>query len=143
MRRIFKLLFRFGLLLLVLIQFVPYGRDHKAPLRITEPKWDAPRTRELAVRACFDCHSNMTKWPWYSWVAPASWLVAHDVAEGREHLNFSEFDRRQRNADECADQIRSGEMPPWQYLPLHQEARLSDVEREELARGFERMFSKD
>ncbi|HTF87881.1 MAG TPA: heme-binding domain-containing protein [Planctomycetota bacterium] len=129
------------LALLVLIQLVPYGRDHSAPPGDTEPKWDSPRTRELAVQAgCFDCHSNHTHWPWYSWVAPMSWLVAQDVEDGREQLNFSQFDKRQRNADECADQVRSGEMPLWQYKLAHAGARLSDAEREELAAGLEATF---
>ncbi len=127
--------------LFVLIQLAPYGRDHRAGTGNVEPKWDSPRTRELAVRACFDCHSNQTQWPWYSWVAPISWLVYHDVVEGREHLNFSEFDARQRNAEECEDQIRSGEMPLWIYTVMHSEARLAQAESEELAAGLERMFN--
>lgn len=143
MRRILKRAFYAGLVLYGLIQLVPYGRDRTARLVIVEPAWDSTRTRELAKRACFDCHSNETQWPWYAWIAPVSWLVQYDVNEGREHLNFSEFDKRQRNADESADQVRSGEMPPWQYLPLHPAARLSDVEREELARGLESTFTKD
>jgi hypothetical protein len=134
---------RIGLALLalfVLIQFVPYGRDHDAPVGNTEPKWDAPRTRELAVRACFDCHSNLTKWPWYSSIAPVSWLVQQDVDEGREHLNFSEFDKRQSHAEDAAEELTSGEMPLPIYLRMHPEAQLSDAEREELAAGFERTF---
>jgi hypothetical protein len=59
-----------------------YGRDHSNPPVRIEPRWDRARTRELAVRACFDCHSNQTRWPWYSHVAPISWLVQHDVEEG-------------------------------------------------------------
>ena len=129
-----------GLVLLGLMQFVPYGRNHAVRSLSVEPKWDAPRTRELSERACFDCHSNRTHWPWYAWIAPASWLMQHDVDEGREHLDFTQFDQRQRNSDECADQVRSGEMPPWQYKPLHPKARLSDAEREELALGLERTF---
>ena len=138
-----KRLLQIGLLAFLLIQLVPYGRDREAPLRIVEPKWDSPRTRELARRACFDCHSNQTRWPWYAWIAPGSWLMQNDVEEGRDHLNFSEFDQRQRNADEAADQVRSGEMPLWQYTLLHPEARLSDTEAEELARGLERTFSDE
>ncbi len=143
MKRFLKRLLSVLVLLLALVQFVPYGRSHAARASAQEPKWDSPRTRELAARACFDCHSNQTHWPWYSWVAPASWLMQNDVDEGRKHLDFSAFDQRQRNAGECADQLRSGEMPPWQYKPLHPKARLSDAEREELARGFERTFGGD
>ena len=60
----------------LLIQLVPFGRDHTNPPVVQEPKWDSPATRELAKRACFDCHSNETVWPWYSNIAPVSWLVA-------------------------------------------------------------------
>ena len=60
----------------LLIQLVPFGRDHTNPPVVQEPNWDSPATRELAQRACFDCHSNETVWPWYSNIAPVSWLVA-------------------------------------------------------------------
>jgi hypothetical protein len=128
------------LALFVLIQLAPHGRDHSVPPGNSEPKWDSPRTRELAVRACFDCHSNQTHWPWYSWVAPVSWLVFNDVRDGRQKLNFSEFDRRQRNSDEASDQVRSSEMPLPKYTWLHAGARLSDAERDELADGLDKMF---
>lgn len=73
-----------GLLgLLLAIQLVPYGRDHSNPPGRTEPSWDSPATRELARRACFDCHSNETEWPAYASIAPASWLAQYDVDEGR------------------------------------------------------------
>jgi hypothetical protein len=78
------------LVLAVLIQFVPYGRNHTNPAVIMEPTWDSPQTRQLAVRACYDCHSNETAWPWYTNVAPVSWLTQHDVDDGRHKLNFSE-----------------------------------------------------
>jgi hypothetical protein len=67
-------------LLVALIQAVPYGRAHSNPPVVSEPAWDSPRARELAVRACFDCHSNETVWPWYSNIAPVSWLIQSDVA---------------------------------------------------------------
>src|SRR5688572_25353985 len=75
-----------------LMQLIPYGRTHSNPPTIAEPKWDSPRTRELAVRACFDCHSNHTKWPWYANVAPMSWAVQFDVEVAREVVNYSEWD---------------------------------------------------
>ncbi len=129
--------------LFVLIQAVPYGREHSNPPVAKEPAWDSPRTRELVVRACFDCHSNETRWPWYSHVAPFSWLVTHDVTEGREKLNFSEFDRRQRKAREAAEEVREGEMPLWTYLLAHSEARLSDAEKADLIRGLEATFGAE
>lgn len=123
--------------LLVVIQLVPYGRDHANPPVTAEPAWDSPETRALAVAACFDCHSNETVWPWYSNVAPVSWLVQRDVDEGREKLNFSEWGRPQE-ADEAGETVREGEMPPRQYLITHPEARLSDVELATLAAGLDR-----
>lgn len=124
----------------VLIQVVPYGRSHTNPPVTGEPAWDSPRTRELAKRACFDCHSNETVWPWYSWVAPVSWLVQSDVEEGREHMNLSEFDKGQRHADDAAEEVEDGEMPPATYLLSHGDARLSDAERAELIRGLKATF---
>jgi len=120
---------------LVALQLVPYGRDHSNPPLVGEPKWSSPRVRELAKRACFDCHSNETVWPWYSHLAPVSWLVQRDVDEGREHLNFSTFTADPGDADEAAELVQSGEMPPWFYLPLHTEARLSEAETRELIDG--------
>ena len=67
----------------LLMQFVPYGRNHSNPPVISEPHWDSPQTRELAVDACFDCHSNETNWPWYSNIAPVSWMVQRHTDEGR------------------------------------------------------------
>ena len=68
------------------IQFVPYGKEHKNPEVLSVPQWDSPETKEFFNRACADCHSNETKWPWYSNIAPISWLVTHDVNKGREHF---------------------------------------------------------
>jgi hypothetical protein len=120
---------------LALVQLVPYGRAHTNPPVVREPSWDSPRTRELAVRACFDCHSNETRWPWYSHVAPISWLVQRDVDEGREALNFSRFDQPQKEAGEAAEETVEGSMPPWFYLPTHPTARLTAAEQQELVRG--------
>lgn len=119
----------------LVIQVVPYGRDHHNPPVVAEPRWNSSTTRELAVRACFDCHSNQTQWPWYSNVAPMSWLVQSHVEEGRRELNFSVWS--QGEGDEAAEAVRDGEMPPRSYTLLHPEARLTDAEREQLARGLD------
>ena len=113
------------------IQLVPYGRGHTNPPVLAEPAWDSPQTRMLAVRACFDWHSNETVWPWYSNIAPLSWLVQRDVDEGRRKTNFSESNRPQKNARESAETVQKGTMPPW-YYPW---ARLSPAERHELIQG--------
>ncbi|HSG13793.1 MAG TPA: heme-binding domain-containing protein [Gaiellaceae bacterium] len=130
--------------LFVLIQIVPYGRDHTNPPVTQEVKWDSARTRDLAVGACYDCHSNLTTWPWYSNVAPMSWLIQKDVDEGREILNFTEWNRPQESeSDEIVEVVREGEMPPWQYEPLHPAGRLSSSEQGELALGLERTLAAD
>lgn len=131
------------IVLLVVIQLVPYGRQHTNPPVRAEPAWDSPRTRELAVRACFDCHSNETVWPWYSNVAPVSWLVQYDVDKGRRELNYSEWDRRQEEAGESAETVQKGSMPPAYYVWLHPEARLTAAERAELIAGLQATFGTE
>jgi hypothetical protein len=126
----------------LVVQLIPYGRDHTNPPVVTEPQWDSPQTRDLAVRACFDCHSNETEWPWYSDIAPMSWLVQRDVDEGREELNFSEWGREQE-VDEAAETVRDGSMPPNTYLLTHPTARLTELELAELAAGLSVMFGKE
>ena len=124
------------LVFFIIIQLIPFGRQHSNPPVIQEPKWDSPQTRELAQRACFDCHSNETVWLWYSNIAPVSWLVQRDVNEGREKLNFSDWGRA-REKDEIIEVIQEGEMPMPIYLIMHPEARLSAAEKEALISGLQ------
>jgi len=119
----------------VLIQLIPYGRTHTNPPEMKEPPWNAPATRELIHRACFDCHSNQTTWPWYSNIAPMSWLVQRDVNGGRSHLNFTEWDRLQSHAKDVAEEVTKGDMPPWFYVPMHSMAKLSSTEKQSLVDG--------
>ena len=134
----FKKVIGFGLLgvivLALLIQLVPYGKNHVNPPVVQEPAWDSPATRALAQRACFDCHSNETVWPWYSNIAPVSWLVARDTFEGRDKLNFSEW-TGWGDPEEFGQVIGEGEMPMPIYLVMHPAARLTTAERELLIRG--------
>ena len=125
-----------GLLVLFLLaQAVPYGRSHTNPPVAQEPKWDSPQTRTLAARACFDCHSNLTKWRWYSNIAPVSWLIQRDVDGGRSQFNFSEWNKPQDvSAGDLADAIRGG-MPPWFYVIAHPSAKLSGSEKNALIQG--------
>ena len=122
---------------LVVAQVIPYGRNHENPPVAAEPSWDHPSTRALAARACFDCHSNETRWPWYSYVAPTSWLVQSHVNEGRRVLNFSQWNARYKEAHEASETVREGTMPPRSYLLLHPEARLQPAESNALARGLD------
>ena len=127
-----------------LIQLVPYGRDHANPPVTQEVRWDSARTRELALGACYDCHSSLTVWPWYTNVAPASWLIFDDVQGGRETLDFSEWDRPQEaETSDIVEVVRDGSMPPFQYKPLHPAGRLTTTERDELAQGLERTLAAD
>lgn len=127
----------------VLIQLVPYGRNHTNPPVRAEPTWSAPDIRALAVRACYDCHSNETRWPWYSHMAPVSWLVQRDVEEGRRALNYSEWTRPQPEAAESAEETAEGEMPPAAYLLIHPEARLSAADRDRFVQGLKATFGGD
>jgi mono/diheme cytochrome c family protein len=122
------------------IQLVPYGRDHANPPVIAEPAWDSPTTRQLAVAACFDCHSNETVWPWYSNIAPISWRLQNHVTEGRDVLNFSEWGTGEQETDEIVEVVREGEMPPWDYLLSHAEARLSAADTQTLIDGLGATF---
>ncbi len=98
-----------------------------------------PEVEAILRRACYDCHSNETVWPWYSHLAPVSWLLHRDVVEGRRHVNFSEWntvpaDKRARRIKNVAQQAKQGDMPPWFYLPMHPKAHLSDEDRAVLQR---------
>ena len=120
------------------IQLVPYGRNHANPPVVREPAWDSPTTRDLAKKACFDCHSNETTWPWYSKIAPLSWLVYRDVVEGRKELNFSDWRDGSRKSEQSAEivkEVLEGEMPPLQYYIAHPEAKLDDRSKKQLIDG--------
>lgn len=128
----------------IVMQLIPYGRSHVNPPVQAEPPWDSPRTRELFFRACADCHSNETAWPWYSRIAPVSWLIEWDVRNGRKEFNVSEWGRPEENeGHEAAKTIRSGEMPPWFYTIPHPEARLLAGERTELINGMRATFGEE
>ncbi len=121
----------------LLIQFLPYGHDHTNPPVTAEPQWDSPQTRDLAVRACYDCHSNQSAWPWFSNIAPVSWLIQHDVEQGRARLNFSQWNLPQREADGVAGQVQRGQMPQWYYALLHPAANLTPAEKQALIQGLQ------
>lgn len=137
-RRIARRVLAAGLLVLGAIQFVPFGRAHTNPQATARIPWDSPRTEALVRGACFDCHSHETRWPWYSHIAPVSWLVESDVLEGRQELNFSVG--KLDELHEASEMVREGDMPPWFYRPLHAGARLSTTEKDELIAGLAATF---
>jgi len=133
---IFLLILAFAVFIAVAIQFVPYGRNHTNPPVLAESQWDSPATRQLFFRTCGDCHSNETVWPWYANVAPVSWLIQRDVNEGRSKFNVSEWGRPGENeAEDAAELVQNGEMPPPIYLVMHHGARLSAAEKNALIQG--------
>ena len=113
-------------LLVIAIQFIPVDRDNPpATARIGGPG----AVVAILERSCYDCHSNETRWPWYSRVAPVSWVIARDVREGREQLNFSrwaEYTQKEkaRHSDEILDEVSKGGMPLKAYVLLHREAKM-------------------
>ncbi len=129
--------------LFVLAQLVPVWLLQTNPPVSGQPAWDSARTATLVRDACYDCHSNATTWPWYSHVAPVSWLVTYDVVRGRNRLNFTEwkagvgFGGRSpaRQASRAAEAVTRGNMPPSYYVLMHPKASLSTAERQELAAG--------
>jgi mono/diheme cytochrome c family protein len=130
-----------ALALFLLIQLVPYGRAHTNPVPVASPRWDSPRTERLFADACGSCHSYETGWPWYSNVAPVSWLVQSDVDGGRESLDVSRWKDPQPPLDEILEVIDSGEMPPLQFRAIHGEARLSSSENQALMDGLRRTWA--
>ena len=133
--KIFAILFAGLLVLLLLAQLVPYGRDHTNPAVLAEPAWDSPRTRQLFMQTCGDCHSNETVWPWYSNLAPISWMLYRHVDEGRSKFNVSAWGYQENEAEESVELYVHGEMPPKSYLPAHPEARLNEADRQALIDG--------
>jgi hypothetical protein len=131
MRRIIKRLLLALAVVVVVAQFIPAERTNPP----VESELQAPpAVQAILRRACYDCHSNQTSWPWYSYVAPASWLVTHDVSEGRDHLNFSSWGRlRPRRRAQLVtaiwDEVEAGRMPLRQYLLAHPAARLDGEDR--------------
>jgi hypothetical protein len=134
MKRI-KTIAKWGLPTLVIalaaIQLVPVDRTNP-PVETEVPA--TPDQRVVLRRACYDCHSNETVWPWYSRIAPVSFLVAHHVHDGRRELNLSTWNRytpeqQLKKLKKSEDEVAEGEMPMWIYLPMHPQARLSAEDR--------------
>jgi Haem-binding domain len=129
-----RLLRRLAIVLLVLFVLAQFVRPAKTNPP-SNPSWNlmtkAPRdVAQIFDRSCRDCHSNETRWPAYSHVAPMSWLVGYDVREGRDHFNYSEWasidsDDQDKLLGAVCNLTKRGRMPQWQYLLLHRDAKLS------------------
>ena len=96
-----------------------------------------PLVAAMLHAACYDCHSDETRWPWYSHIAPVSWLVANDVKDGRERMNFSDWprelpERAAKRLERISEEVGYRDMPPAKYTLLHPEARLTAAQRKTL-----------
>ncbi len=126
------------LLVLVGIQFIPMNVPAEVPTK-AEDELQAPEdVMAVLKRSCFDCHSNHTKFPWYSNIAPASWFTKMHVKEGREHMNFSTWasyddEKKLKYLEKIPKAIKS-KMPLPSYLLIHQDAKLSDADKELLTK---------
>jgi hypothetical protein len=120
------------------IQLVPYGWSHSNPPVTADAPWPSAESERVARAACYDCHSNETHYPIYAYVAPMSWLVRHDIDDGRRKLNFSTWGQ-DTDIHDAADVVRDGSMPPKQFTILHPGARLSAEEKAALIAALERM----
>lgn len=138
--RIFKLLAAAVFIGMIVIQFIPSSFQRTNPPVTGEPPWSSPGTRATFMTACGDCHSNETVYPWYSRIAPVSWLVEKDVREGRRHFNISEWDRTARGGEDAAEEVQKGSMPVGPYLLLHPDANLNAAQKKIFVDGLMKTF---
>lgn len=134
----------------ILIQFFPIDKNNPAPT----PKMDfltikntPESTANLVRTGCYDCHSNESKYPWYSNVQPFAWFLKDHIEEGRKELNFSTFatyepKRQAHKLSEAAEQIEKGEMPLDSYVMIHSDAKFSAAQNEQLIKYFRMVESE-
>jgi hypothetical protein len=140
MKQTLKWIFGVGVVTFALLQFASPTRTNPPVMAghdFMATNAPPPKIAAILRVSCYDCHSHETRWPWYSHVAPVSWLVASDVKEGRRHLNFSDWpvdnpDRAARWLGNMSEQLGYKEMPPLQYTLIHADARLTAAAREQL-----------
>jgi hypothetical protein len=132
------------LVVLIAIQFIridktkPETKKSEDFIVMTNPPADVAT---LLKSACYDCHSHETNYPWYTNIAPFSFMIEHHIEEGREHLNFSKwgtYDTRKaiHKLEECAEEIEENKMPMESYTKMHKEANLTEAQKERLVIWF-------
>jgi len=127
---------------IIVLQLIPVNQTNPAVIQTAELP---PEVQDILVESCFDCHSNETEWPWYSRIAPGSFLITRDVIQGRKRLNFSDFSNMDANdssdvANEIVEMLEEGKMPLLPYLLLHPDASLSDSESATLIAWAESLY---
>ncbi len=146
MKKILKRGFFLAVIAFIAIQFINRP-DKTVAMELSQDdvtkKINVPdNVHGILKRACYDCHSGQTKWPWYSSVAPVSWLVADDVVEGRKKMNFSEWgkipqSKQELRLEDICEEIKTDEMPLPKYLILHSNAKLTDADKDILCKWAE------
>lgn len=138
-----------AIVLFGVIQLIPVNRTN--PPVVDKVVFSDPATERIAQIACYDCHTNDNTWPWYSYVAPVSWVVVDHVNEGRSELNFSdvagmmaneESEERGEIVQEAIETVQEGEMPPAYYLLTHPQAKLSDADKATLLSGLKQALGQ-
>jgi hypothetical protein len=141
MKKIRKYSFVLFILFIIILQFIkpdtgnpPEDKSKFITSHIQIPE----NVYSKLEKACFDCHSNRTIWPWYSRISPVVYLVDHDVKDGRKKLNFSEWGNYEKKKmlkklGEIAEEVSEGEMPPGIYTPLHPDAKLTDEDKKAIS----------
>lgn len=135
-------------LLLAVIQFIRPAKNLSAAepftgandLTVMHPA--PPEVKQLLAAACYDCHSNTTRYPWYAEIQPVGWWLAKHVKDGKRHLNFSDFGtynakRQAKKLDEIIDEVKDHGMPLRSYTLMHADARLTDAQIAALSRWVE------
>ena len=141
MRKIAKVFFVVASIVFILIQFIQPNRENPSTdsaLSMQSQLNIPPDVAALLERGCKDCHSNRTSWPFYAYIAPASWLVSYDVTEGRKHLNMSEWGtykegKQVQKLSGIYQSVSDRSMPLPKYIPLHPTANFTDAERQLLS----------
>jgi hypothetical protein len=134
-----------AILVFGVLQIIPVHRTN--PPVVNAVVFADPQAERIAQIACYDCHTNDNQWPWYSYVAPVSWVVVHHVDEGRHELNFSDVAATMAGEagyeiiDEAIETITEGEMPPPYYLLTHPQAKLSDADKAILIAGIKQALA--
>ena len=134
----------------IIIQFIPYGKPSNQPLSGKDLFEVADLPQDVGIifkNACYDCHSQLVKFPWYSHVAPVSWLVARDINEGREHLDLSKWGDLSKKdklkaLDKIGEEVSEENMPMKIYTVMHAEARLTKAERDLVVKWAEQFAEK-
>ena len=131
MVRIVNIIFIFVLLVLLGIQFIPVKKTN--PI-ITQDIQAPAEVKNILRNSCYNCHSNETKWPWYSNFAPISWMIINDVDDARNKMNFStwnkiSFEKKEELKKDLWDEVRQEDMPPTLYTYVHPESKLDILQK--------------